>query len=298
MNKQISKNQAAIELLFAGGLWGFGFLATKWALIDFSVADVLFYRYLLAFILGEVSLFFYDRKLFFESFSEWRLACWPGVLLALLMIPQTIGLQTTTATKSAFITTLYVLILPFLNQFFFRAKVDIKFYGLAVIALIGTMFLLNVFSENPDINTGDWWTLGSSVIAALQIIAVGILAPRSKSPFRFNSFQNFWTLICIVPLFLMQEKISWPSGSFLSWYGILQLAIGSSIIAFTIQVRAQKTLSAETASQFFLLESPFAFMFGYLFLNETLAPLQLMGAMIILLTTYLTLKVEQTSHSK
>tara|TARA_B110001454_G_scaffold219202_1_gene251971 strand:+ start:58500 stop:59396 length:897 start_codon:yes stop_codon:yes gene_type:complete len=298
MNKQISKNRAALELLFAGALWGFGFLATKWALIDFSVADVLFYRYLLAFLIGEICLLVFDRKLFFESFSEWSLALWPGILLALLMIPQTIGLQTTTATKSAFITTLYVLILPFLNQFFFRAKVDIKFYGLAFIALIGTMFLLNIFSESPDIITGDWWTLGSSVIAALQIIAVGILAPRSKSSFRFNSFQNFWTLICILPLYLTQDKLAWNSGSLISWYGIFQLAIGSSIVAFTIQVRAQKTISSETASQFFLLESPFAFLFGYIFLNETLAPLQLMGAAIILITTYLTLKVEQTSHSK
>lgn len=298
MNKQISKNRAAVELLFAGVLWGFGFLATKWALVDFSVADVLFYRYFFAFFLAELYLILFNRKLFFESLNECRLALWPGVFMAALIIPQTVGLQTTTATKSAFITTLYVLIVPFMNQFFFRVKVDRKFYGLAFIALVGTMFLLNIFSESPDINVGDWWTLGSSVLAALHIIAVGILAPKSKSPFRFNSFQNFWALACALPLFLTQEKITWKADSFLSWFGVLELAVGSSIIAFTIQIRAQKVLSSETASQFFLLESPFAFMFGYIFLKETLAPLQLAGAFIILLTTYLTLKVEQTSHSK
>lgn len=298
MNKQISKNRAAIELLFAGILWGFGFLATKWALIDFSVYDVLFYRYLIAFVLAEFYIIMFDRKHFFVSLSEWRLALWPGFFMAALLIPQTIGLQTTTATKSAFITTLYVLMIPFINQFLFREKVDRRFYGLALIALIGTMFLLNIFSESPDINTGDVWTLGSSVLAALQIIAVGKLAPRSQSPFRFNNFQNFWALVCVTPFFLLQETITWKPESNLSTIGILHLAIGSSIIAFTIQIRAQKVLSSETASQFFLLESPFAFMFGYLFLNEILTPMQLLGAFIILLTTYLTLWVEQTSHSK
>jgi drug/metabolite transporter (DMT)-like permease len=218
--------------------------------------------------------------------------------MAAFIIPQTIGLNHTTATKSGFITTLYVLMVPFLNQYIFKVKIDRRFYSLALIALIGTVLLLDVFSESSNINIGDWWTFGCAIMAALQIIVVGKYAPLSESPFRFNSFQNFWTLLCVTPLFLLQEKITWFSYSLLPWLGLIELAIGSSIIAFTIQIRAQKVLSPETASQFFLLESPFAFLFGYMFLKETLTPIQLIGAAMILLTTYLTLKLEQTSHSK
>lgn len=294
----ISKNRAAIELIFAGVFWGFGFLAVKWALISYSVADLLFFRYVIAFVLSELYLVIFDRAQFVDTFKEWRLALWPGVFMASFIIPQTIGLKYTTATKSGFITTLYVLIVPILNQFIFRAKIDRKFYGLAFLALIGTMMLLNIFSENPDINVGDWWTLGCSLMAAFQIIAIAKMVTTSQSAFRFNSFQNFWTLVCITPMFLMQEKITWYSTELLPWIGLLELAIGSSIIAFTIQVRAQKVLSAETASQFFLLESPIAFLFGYIFLNETLAPIQLAGGALILITTFLALKLEQTSHSK
>jgi drug/metabolite transporter (DMT)-like permease len=298
VTKNISKNRAAIELVFAGVLWGFGFLAVKWALLDFSVADVLFFRYLFAFFLGELYLLAFDRKHFLATFKEWRLALWPGLLMAAFIIPQTIGLNHTTATKSGFITTLYVLMVPFLNQYIFKVKIDRRFYSLALIALIGTVLLLDVFSESSNINIGDWWTFGCAIMAALQIIVVGKYAPLSESPFRFNSFQNFWTLLCVTPLFLLQEKITWFSYSLLPWLGLIELAIGSSIIAFTIQIRAQKVLSPETASQFFLLESPFAFLFGYMFLKETLTPIQLIGAGMILLTTYLTLKLEQTSHSK
>ncbi|MBL7545902.1 MAG: DMT family transporter [Bdellovibrionaceae bacterium] len=293
-----TKNQAAIELLFAGVLWGFGFLAVKWALLDFSVADILFFRYFLAFFIAELYLVLFNRTQFINTFKEWRLALVPGLLMASFIVPQTIGLKYTTATKSGFITTLYVLIVPFLNQFIFKSKIDRKFYGLASLALIGTVLLLDIFTENPDMNQGDWWTLACTFMAALQIIVIGKLAPASSSAFRFNNFQNFWTLICVTPMFLWQDKITWYSTSLRPWIGILALAIGSSIIAFTIQIRAQKVLSPETASQFFLLESPFAFLFGYLFLNETLTMLQLSGAMLILFTTYLTLKLEQTSHSK
>lgn len=295
---QISKNRAAVELILAGVLWGYGFIATKWALVDFSVFDLIFYRYLIAFLVFEFYLVLFHRHHFLSTLKECRLALWPGLLMASFIIPQTIGLQYTTATKSGFITTLYVLIVPLLNQTLFKVKIDRKFYGLAFLAVLGTIFLLDLFSATPDIVVGDLWTLGCAFMAALHIIVIGILIQKSKSAFRFNSFQNFWTLICVLPFFLMQEKITWHSSGFLPWFGIISIAIGSSIIAFSIQIRAQKVLSPETASQFFLLESPFAFLFGYLFLNETLSAIQVIGAVIILTSTYLTLKLEQTSHSK
>lgn len=294
----ISKKRAAIELIFAGFLWGYGFLATKWALLDFSVFDLLFFRHLIAFCSCELFLFIFNRKRFFLTFSEARLALWPGLLMACFILPQTIGLKYTTASKSGFITTLYVLIVPFLNQVLFKVKGDRRFYALALLALLGTTFLLDVYAEKPDIVIGDWWTLGCAFMAALHIIAIDKVVVRSKSAFRFNSFQNFWTLLCIFPFFIWQDRITWHGETFLPWIGIITMTIGSSIIAFTIQIRAQKVLGPETASQFFLLESPFAFLFGYLFLNETLSSIQVVGASIILLSMYLTLKVEQTSHSK
>lgn len=294
----LTKNRAAIELIFAAVLWGFGFLATKWALLDLSVADILFLRYFVAFIVGEGYLLIFNRAYFFNTFKEFSRSLWPGLLLAGTIIPQTIGLKHTTATKSGFITTLYVLIVPFVSQFLVQTKVDRRFYGLALLALLGTLFLLDLFAEAPDVNIGDAWTLACAVMAALQIVVVGKLAPHSQAPYRFNNFQNFWILLCTLPMFLMQEKITWIPSQPLAWTGLLSLSIGSSIIAFTIQIRAQKVLSAETASQLFLLESPVAFFFGYLFLNETLGPMQLAGAGLILLTTYLTLRVEQISHSK
>ena len=271
----MTKNRAALELIFAGFLWGYGFLATKWALLGFSVFDLLFYRYLIAFFACELYLLLFDRARFFSTLKECRLALWPGLLMACFIIPQTIGLKYTSATKSGFITTLYVLIVPVLNQLFFKVKVDKKFYGLAILALLGTTFLLDLYSEKPDLVVGDWWTLGCAAMAALQIIAIGKLAAKSESAFRFNSFQNFWTLACLTPLFVSQEKITWQSPTLLPWFGVISMSIGSSIIAFTIQIRAQKVLSPETASQFFLLESPFAFLFGYVFLNEKLSPIQI-----------------------
>lgn len=294
----MTKQKAILELIFAGFLWGYGFLATKWALIDFSVYDLLFYRFLIAFTVGE---FFYLIRYKFslkETLSEAKLALIPGLLMTSFLIPQTIGLQYTTATKSGFITTLYVLIVPLLNHFFFKERVTFKIYLWGFLALFGTTMLLNIYSESPDLNQGDIWTFVCSVMAALQIIFIGKIANKTKSAFRLNNFQNFWTLLCLTPFFFAQDKIIFNSETFLPWFGIISMAIGSSILAFTIQVRAQKVLNSAVASQLFLLESPFAFMFGYLFLKETLTLPQVVGGVIIIVSSYLTLQEEQTLHSK
>lgn len=294
----MTKQKAVLELIFAGILWGYGFLATKWGLLEFSVYDLLIYRFSLAFIIAELYYFFHNGFSLKSTLSELKLALIPGLLMAAFIIPQTIGLQYTTATKSGFITTLYVLIVPLLNHFLFKEKVTFKIYLWAFVALFGTTLLLNIYSESSDLNVGDWWTFLSSLMAAGQIIAIGFIAPKTSSPLRLNNFQNFWTLICLLPFFVTQSKIVFLTDNNLAWFGVVSMAIGSSILAFTIQVRAQKVLSSSVASQLFLLESPFAFMFGYLFLNETLSFLQILGAIIIILSSYLTLREEQILHSK
>lgn len=295
----MTKQKAVAELIFAGILWGYGFLATKWALLDFSVFDLLFYRYSCAILITEIYFLFKnnkpDQKLLF---NEFKLAMYPGLLMAAFIIPQTFGLQFTTATKSGFITTLYVLIVPILNHFFFKEKATFKIYLWSILAIFGTTLLLNVYSESPDINRGDAWTLACSAMAALQIIFIGKVANKTSSPLRLNNYQNIWTFLCLLPFYLTQEKIHFVSTQWISWFGVISMAIGSSILAFTIQVRAQKVLSSAVASQLFLLESPFAFMFGYFFLNETLTWIQLVGAIIIMISSYLTLREEQILHSK
>lgn len=294
----MTKQKAVLELIFAGFLWGYSFLATKWALLELSVYDILFYRYLCAFIIGE---FYYHTKVklsMAESLQEMKLAFPPGLLLVAFIIPQTIGLQYTSASKSGFITTLYVLFVPLINHFIFKEKITKKIYLYATVALFGMTLLLNLYAQSADLNKGDVWTLVCSFFAALQIIFVGKVANRSISALRLNNMQNFWCLLGIFPFYLTQSNTTFITQDWLPWFGVVSMAIASSVIAFTIQVRAQKVLDSAVASQFFLLESPFAFMFGVLFLKETLTVLQIIGALIIMLSAYLSLREEQILHSK
>lgn len=280
-----SKNRAAIELIFAGVLWGFGFVAAVWALKAFTPTETLVYRFIIASVIGEI-IYLALRGVNFSTIREDLVRALPaGFLLGSMLLLQTIGLKYTTATKSGFLTSLYVILVPIINLLLFKKKSSGKSYLLVGVALGGTFLLVD--ANLSDINVGDLWTLACSVIAALHIIYIGRISNKVGNAFRFNNFQSFWCLLCLLPLLLFQDSVTFTTDIPEAWLGILALGLGSSIVAFYLQIRTQKILSDTTASMLFLLESPFAAIFGFLILSERLNTLQTVGAVVILLASVL-----------
>jgi drug/metabolite transporter (DMT)-like permease len=65
------------------------------------------------------------------------------------------------------------------------------------------------------------------------------------------------------------------------------LSIGSTTLAFYLQTRAQARLSATVSSIIFLLESPFALIFAFLLLGESLSFMEASGALLIFISALL-----------
>lgn len=278
--KPLTKNRAVAELIFAGVIWGFGFVATVMALEAFSPIEALTYRFVIATVIGEIIAWIVKGPSLRPAKEDlWR-ALPAGIFLSGTLILQTIGLKFTTATNSGFITSLYVIIVPIVNVFIFRARSEWLTYLFAAIALVGTFMLIGGSWE--QINKGDLWTLACSFTAAFHIIYIGKISNKVGNAFRFNNFQSFWCLIILAPFLMFQDHITFYTPHWSPWLGVLSLGIASSVIAFYLQIRTQKVLSDSTASMLFLLESPFAAFWGYLFLHEKLGFSQTLGAVLIL----------------
>lgn len=270
---------AVLELILAAALWGFGFIATKWILGTFSAFELLFVRFLLASVIGLPWVLLTEHSLKFKL----KLSFWPGVLLMGTLAFQTWGLESTTPTKSGFITTLYVVFVPLLEAMVARKKISAGMWACVAVALFGTALIVDVgFSQ---INFGDVLTFVSALIAAAQIYWMGTVSSRITRAFVFNLYQCFWCLVMCVPLLNYSEfwtKLSgfadWPSQV---WIGFFTLAAGSTVIAFFLQVKAQKGLSRTVSSLLFLLESPFAMLFSIIFLAERLKTHEVVGAALI-----------------
>jgi drug/metabolite transporter (DMT)-like permease len=308
--------QAAVELVFVAAFWGFGFVATQWALETWSPLGVLLWRFAGAFLLGE-GLYFLFKALKKTSHqpqtksppwmlsrgSGWDrdffLAAPAGLLLGSFLLLQTIGLQFTTASKSGFITTLYVLIVPFLNWMLFRKKHPLFIFGLGGLACVGMWLLMDIQIESmaDDINVGDLWTLMSAVLAAGHIIYIGRIVQKVQNPFRLNNFQTLWALLTVSPAVFITSELQHAPLKNESLLGVIILAGACSVIAFFVQVRAQKILSDTTASMLFLLESPYAFLFAYILLGDRFTTGQGLGAALILGAALLTVVLEPSSQT-
>jgi drug/metabolite transporter (DMT)-like permease len=278
-----------IELTFASVFWGFGFIGTIWALRFLSFPAVIFYRFIGAFLAGAL-LWLWTRPKWSELKHELELSRGAGFWLAVTLILQTWGLLSTTATKSAFITVLYVVFVPLLAAIFDREKLSLRNTFCLTLALVGTGMIVNL--EFSGLSNGDLLTLGNALAAAFHIRVMGQLAPRSKNHYNFNLFQCFWTALFTLPLLgleLVNEHLfkgNWNLEAMdgKGWIGILSLTFGSSLLAFFLQVRAQKKLSATVAAILFLMESPFSAFFAVWLLGDVLSPVQVIGAAIIFIS--------------
>lgn len=279
MSIQNSKLVAVLELLFATLIWGFGFTATIWAMESISSIGLSVLRFFGACLLTLPVLYFSKTLRSEINFSNLKLSFLPGLFLGLTLILQTWGLEYTTATKSGFITTLYVILVPMIEVAVIKKSIS-RWHGLWVlIAMVGTALIVQL--EITALNRGDLLTLACSVFAAAHITSLGVLGPKIQSPFMFNFFQSFWSGLLALLLLPLFPAPHWKGLTDKALFGFISLTVGSTLLAFALQVKAQKKLSASLASLIFLMESPFAMLFGILLLSEILSPAQALGAFLI-----------------
>lgn len=274
-------------LLFATAIWGYGFIATRWTLVALDPYWANALRFSVA---GVASLpFLLYKKSFTRTDNILKKSFISSIFLLGILLFQTIGLSLTTVAKSGFITTLYTLFIPIITMLVFKKKYRPTFWVLILLAMVGMALMCNL--EFKDLNSGDFFTLICSIFGAIHIIYVGRVANSIESPVEFNFLQNFFVALLSIPIALIFKgvidfKVVLDPGHNVL-IGLLYLGIFSSMISFTAQVVAQKKIPDHIAGLVFLMESPFAALFGFLVLGETLNGMNLLGAGLIILSVVL-----------
>lgn len=278
---RLSRAVGAVELLTAAALWGFGFIATVWALREAGPFRVTFLRFALAGIVLIPIVSRRDGRRYILKYL--KPAFVPAFLLVGLLILQTWGLKFTTATKSGFITTLYVVIVPLLDAALNRRRVSKFLWACVLTSILGTVLIVDVGLDT--LNFGDALTAVSAVFASFQILSIGRVSRDVDHPFVFNCVQSLWGAVLALPFALSEGPLpgpaaiwAWPGEALL---GLCSLAFGSTVIAFALQLRAQKRLSNTVASLLFLLESPIGMLLAIWLLGEHLTWREASGAALI-----------------
>ncbi len=262
-------------------VWGTSFVIVKEALADASPLVFLLLRFGLASL---ILLPLFGRRLNWREPGAVRAGLLVGFLLYAGFVFQTIGLQNTTPTKSAFITSLSVplvpLILAALSPRQLRAR---ALLGIAT-ATVG-MYFLTIPAGSFSVERGDLITSFCAVGFACHIVALGRYAPR----YGFASMA-VWQVLVAFALLLVTAPVAglagWASLE-IRWSAGLLFALGvtavlGTALAFSVQTWAQQYTSPTHAAVLFSLEPVFAAAFSYLVVGERLGARGLLGAGLIL----------------
>ncbi|WP_277372555.1 DMT family transporter [Pseudomonas sp. AA-38] len=189
-----------------------------------------------------------------------------GLVLALGINLQQVGLLFTSVTNSGFITGLYVIVVPLLGLFIGQRS-SLGIWLGASLAVLG-MFLLSV-GEGFSVAPGDWLQLAGAFVWGIHVLLVSFFASR-HDPLRLALIQ-FVTCALISLLLAAIFETATPDGILAAAPAILYGGLLGVAVGFTLQVVAQQHAIASHAAIILSLEAVFAAIAGALLLGEVLA---------------------------
>lgn len=200
-----------------------------------------------------------------------------GIALCVASNFQQMGIEQSTVGKSAFITALYIVLVPLMGLFF-KKKVPAKVWLGVILATIG-LYLLCMKNEALVLSTGDIYLLLCAFFFTIQITAIDYFAPNMDGV-ALSIVEFFVTGVLSGIGMLFTEVPSWSQISAAA-IPLLYTGILSSGVAYTFQIIGQQHLSASVASLIMSLESVFATLAGWLILKEVLSTQELIGCGLV-----------------
>lgn len=263
--KQMTKREILADslLLLTALIWGCAFAVVKNALDSFPPGAIIAMRYLIA---AAITGILFRRHLKELTRGDVARGALVGLLLFGAYIVQTTGLQYTTAGKNAFLTTVYVLLVPFGCALLFHQKLQKSSLIAAVMMLVG-IGLLSLDGQGGGLNPGDILTLICGFLFAGHIIAVEQCQKKTNTYALIVLQFAFCALYAGLynRIFERGMPLAFTPGSI---GGLLYIAVFSTTIGMSLQNIGQSMAPASHAVILLSLESVFGVLFSCLLLGE------------------------------
>ncbi len=287
----MKKYYSAAMMLLAAAIWGFAFSAQKIAgtLGAFTIGTVrnLFAAIFLLPVIavidrltesGRVLISRKNKCLF--GFNKFELIggvlC--GVVLTVASALQQFGINDgTDAGKASFITALYVVIVPIIGIFMGKRS-PLNVWVSVGIAVVG--FYLLCIKGDFSMEASDISVLLCALVFALHIIVIDRYAPRCDGV-RMSCIQFASAMIFNLVLTLIFEAPISFGEIFAGILPLVYLGIGSSGIAYTLQIAAQRHVHPAAGAVILSLESVFGVIGSAILLKEVMTAREYIGCAIV-----------------
>ncbi len=273
----MTRRRADAALAFNTVVWGATFVLVKAALDDVSPVLFLAARFSLAAILLAVAFLIGRRPpLAWRPVAAGALA---GSFLFAGYAFQTFGLRTTTAPKSAFLTGLTSVMVPFVGALVYKIRPQVSEL-LGVIVATAGLGLMTLQGGLGTIQRGEWLTLMGALAFAAHIVTLGHFSEQMS--FKILSVSQIAAAAAWAGILS-----GWAEASYLRWQpavvcAILITGIFATALAFTIQAWAQQYTTSTRTALIYTLEPVVAWVTSFVIVGEGLSRRAAAGAVLIL----------------
>lgn len=262
----------AIAILLVAGAWGASFAMVKDVLRSIAPEPFIALRFLLA---GAILLAIAARR---RSLHRDLLV--PGSILGTLMFlaywGQTRGLIFISPSRSAFLTGLNVVMVPFADRLIRGRRAPLTAWIASVLAVVGTAWLIGGFDARPSL--GDLLTLGCAAASALHVVYTADYTSRHSATGLAAVQVVIVGLLALPASFLTARPVMSPKVIAV----ILFTAVVTTAFAFVALMWGQARVTATEAAVILAFEPVAASITSIAFFGEPLTQGVVIGGMLIL----------------
>ena len=171
----MSLRRQEIALIAVTAVWGSTFLLVHWAMQHSGPWFFVGIRFLIA---GLISVVICRRALRGMRWRDIGAGVAIGVMIHLGYGLQTVGLQTIDSSTSAFITAMYIPLVPLAQWAVFRKRPPAMAFVGAALAFLGLLFIAGPDAFALTLGSGEILTLISTLPIAAEIILISVFAGR------------------------------------------------------------------------------------------------------------------------
>ncbi|HEV2611503.1 MAG TPA: DMT family transporter [Noviherbaspirillum sp.] len=268
-------NRSVLLLLLVTLVWGTTFPLLKSASADLNGVEISALRFLVAAV---CMLPFLARA----PRAAWTDGMLLGALALASYVAQAYGLQHISSNRSAFLTSLNVLMVPFLGLLF-GGRLSAPVLLAAVLACLGIGLMSWEGGGNPH---GDAATLLCALAYALYVIVLSRRSPRHQSA--HLAATQIAVMAILATLWVLLQSLntdtlaSLPARAAPHATTILYLGACATAAMLFLQAIGQRKVPADKAAVIYSMEPVFASLFGWMWLGEVLGVRGLAGGAIVI----------------
>lgn len=280
MSKQ---TRSYLLLALCSIIWGFAFVAQRLGAEHMGAFSFNASRGYLGAAALLPLVWFLDRRArasAHDRIQAWRAVAGPGVFLGLMFFGgqtlQQMGVAQTTAGNAAFVTGLYMVLVPLAGMLFGQRTGLFTWLGIGL--AVPGLFLLTW--TGAGVAPGDLIVLVSTLFWTFHILGIGRFA-RHVDPIRLSVAQFLVLAVLSTGAAAATEPV--PFAGLLPALGaVLFVGILSTGVGFTLQVVGQRHAKASIAAMIMSLESMWGAVGGALLLGERFSTAGLIGAVLMM----------------